>query len=102
MHPSLGPRTMPQLQPQRLYAGLTLSQKLRTARDQRFERLFQINDVLDLRLEITSRPKAFARHKRSARSELPRQSNVEILHRCRSQTARETGARQAQQFTHAR
>ena len=88
--------TVAQLQPQGLHTGLTLAQKVCTARDQRFERLFQIGNGLDLSLEITARPKTFARHERSARCELPRQCNIEILHRCRTQAARETGARQAQ------
>ncbi len=70
-------------QPQCLHAGLTLAQELRTALDQRFERLFQISDILDLRLEIASRPKTFARHECPARRGLPPQRNVEILHRGR-------------------
>src|SRR6202023_1692469 len=102
MHTGHRLRSMPQLKAQRLHTGLTLAQELRTARDQRFERLFQISNILDLRLEITSLAKAFARHERSARRELPRQRNVEVLHRGCTQTARETRTWQAQQFTDTR
>ncbi len=102
IHAGCGTRAVPQLQPQCLHAGLALAQEPRTARDQRLERLFQISDGLDLRLEIAAHPKTFARHECPARRGLPRQRNVEILHRGRTQAARQTGARQAQQFTQPR
>ena len=102
MHVGRGPRTMLELQPQGLHPGLTLPQKLRTAGDQRLERLFQISDILDLLLKIASRPKTRARHESAARRELPSQCNVEIPYRGGTQTARETRSRQTQQFTHAR
>ncbi len=95
-------RTMPQLQPQRLNAGLALPQELRAARDQRLGRLFQIGDLLDLRLEIAARPKPLPRHERPARRELPRQRNIQVLYRGWPQPARQTGPRQAQQLAHPR
>ena len=97
-----GRHAMPQLEFQRLDARLPLAQELRTALDQRLERLLQIRDGLDFRLEIAALAKSLARHECSARGGLPRQCDIEIQNRGGAQTARQTGARQAQQFAHPR
>ncbi len=79
-----GPRAMPQPQFQSLHARLPFAQESRAAPHQRFERLEQIRDGLDLRLEIAALAKTLTPHERPARRGLPRQRDIEIEHRGRS------------------
>jgi hypothetical protein len=91
---------MPQPQLQGLHTGLPVSQKSRATVNHRLERLLQINDGLDFRLEVAAFAKSLAGNEGAARRRLACQSHVKIQHRGRPQAACKAGPRQTQQLSH--